>query len=92
MLADRGYDSDGIRADLEARGATPVIPGRRTRKVDLPIDGHIYALRNRIERAINKLKCSRRMATRYDKTEQSYRGFILLASLRLWIKHFVNRT
>lgn len=92
LLADRGYDGDRIRADLQARGATPVIPGRKTRKIIIPIDDHIYALRNQIERAFNKLKCSRRLATRYDKTADSYLGFIHIASLRLWIKHFVNRT
>jgi transposase len=92
LLADRGYDGDRIRADLEARGAVPVIPGRKTRKVPIPVDDFIYALRNQVERAINKLKCSRRLATRYDKTAASYLGFIHIASVRLWIKHFVNRT
>jgi len=29
-LADRGYDSNHIRNDLAARGATPMIAGRKT--------------------------------------------------------------
>lgn len=90
LLADRGYDADRIRTDLEARGATPVIPGRKNRKVPVPVDDFVYSLRNQVERAINKLKCSRRLATRYDKTADSYLGFIHLTSVRLWIKHFVN--
>ena len=90
LLADRGYDADRIRTDLEARGATPVIPGRKSRKVPVPVDDFVYSLRNQVERAINKLKCSRRLATRYDKTADSYLGFIHLISVRLWIKHFVN--
>jgi transposase len=91
LLADRGYDSNHIRTDLAARGATPMIPRRKTRKVPIPVDDFIYGLRNRVERAINKLKCSRRLATCYDKTEQSYLGFIHLARIRIWIRHFVNR-
>lgn len=91
LLADRGYDSDRIRADLAERGATPIIPGRRSRKLPIPVDDFIYAMRNHVERAINKLKCSRRLATRYDKTADSYLAFIHLASVRLWIRHFVNR-
>ena len=59
MIADKGYDSNGIRDSLEARGATPVILGRANRKQPIPIDTFIYALRNRIERCFNKLKCSR---------------------------------
>lgn len=90
LLADRGYDADAIRADVEARGGTPVIPTKRNRKVQIAIDGAIYALRNRIERAIGRLKNARRVATRYDKTATSYLGFLHLTAIRLWLRHFVN--
>ena len=92
LIADRGYDSDAIRDDLIARGAEPVIPMRRNRKAQDAVDSAIYALRNLIERCFNKLKNSRRLATRYDKTTESYLGFVLIASARLWCKHFVNTT
>jgi transposase len=92
LLADRGYDADHIRENMEAKGAVTVIPTRKNRKVQLPVDGHIYALRNRIERCFNKLKNSRRLATRYDKTAQSYLGFVQIAAIRLWMREFVNRT
>ena len=51
-----------------ARGLV-VIPTRKGRKVPAPIDDHIYAFRNQVERIFNKLKCTRRLATRFDKTE-----------------------
>jgi transposase len=92
MLGDKGYDADAILGDLEARGIEPVIPPKRTRKAQRPIDGHLYALRNLVERCFSKLKHSRRLATRYDKTADSYLAFILVASARLWVRHFVNRT
>jgi transposase len=92
MLADKGYDADAILADLEARGVAAVIPPKRNRKAQRPIDGHLYALRNLVERCFSKLKHSRRLATRYDKTADSYLGFVLIASTRLWVRHFVNRT
>lgn len=90
LIADKGYDSDAIREDLIARKAEPVIPMRRNRKAQDTIDGAIYALRNLIERCFNKLKHTRRLATRYDKTAESYLGFVLIASARLWCRHFVN--
>ena len=90
LLGDRGYDADPIRADVEARGGTPVIPTKRNRKVQIATDGFIYALRNRIERGINRLKNSRRVATRYDKTATSFLGFVQLSTIRLWLRHFVN--
>lgn len=92
LIADKGYDADRIREETEANGGVAVIPMRRGRKVQTPIDDHIYALRNRIERCFNKLKNARRLATRYDKTAASYLGFIHIVSARLWTKHFVNST
>ena len=90
LIADKGYDSDAIRADLVGRGVTSVIPNRRNRKLQTPVDGFIYALRNRIERCFSRLKQNRRIATRYDKTADSYLGFAIIGALRLWIRHFVN--
>ena len=92
MLGDKGYDADAILADLAARGVAAIIPPKRNRTVQRDIDGHLYALRNLVERCFSKLKHSRRLATRYDKTAESYIGFILVASIRLWVRHFVNRT
>ncbi len=60
LLADRGDDSDAIREDARARGATPEIPTKKNRRVQHSVDRALYALRNRIERCINCLKNSRR--------------------------------
>ena len=86
MLADRSYDSDAIRDDLEERGAEAVIPTKANRKVQIPVEPKTYALRNRIERFFNKIKNSRRVATRYDKLASSFLGFIQIATIRIWIR------
>jgi len=31
-----------------------------------------------------------RLATRYDKAADSFLGFVLVAAIRLWIRHFVH--
>ena len=85
-IADRGYDSGHIRDDVEKRGGTPVIPGKKNRKQPIEVDRFVYDLRNRIERCINKLKCARRLATRYDKTAASYLAIIQIAAARLWVR------
>lgn len=73
------------------RGRFPwPIPTKRNRLVQLPVDAAIYALRNMVERCFNKLKNARRLATRYDKTADSYLGFIHIVSIRLWMRQFVN--
>ncbi len=47
----------------------------------------LYALQNRVERFINRLKILRRLATRYDQTASSFLGFVLLGCARAWIAH-----
>src|SRR3546814_7252865 len=70
LLADKGYDADFIRQDMEKRGGVAMIPTKRNRLVQLPVDADIYALRNMVERCFNKLKNARRLATRYDRSEE----------------------
>jgi hypothetical protein len=64
-----------------------------TNRIDLPryklCD---TTLRNHVERCFNKLKCSKRLATRYVKTAASYLDFVQIAAARLWTRQFVNRT
>jgi transposase len=48
--------------------------------------------RNRIERCFNKLKYFPRLATRYDKSQNNYLGFVQIAATHLWLKGFVNWT
>jgi transposase len=48
-------------------------------------DAHLR-LRNRIERFFNRLKNSRRVATRYDKLIESFAAFVILATIRVWMK------
>ncbi|NKD81699.1 transposase [Haematospirillum jordaniae] len=39
---------------------------------------------NRIERMFNRLRQFRRIATRYDKTANSFLGFLHLAAAKPW--------
>ena len=43
------------------------------------------------ERFFNRLKNSRRVATRYDKLIESFAAFVILATIRIWIR-FVHTT
>ena len=90
FLADRGYDADAIREEIAAAGVEAVIPAKANRRTPTPYDRVKYRWRNLIER-LNKLKNWRRVATRYDKTKESYLGFVALASIKLWIP-FVHDT
>jgi transposase len=86
MLADKGYDSDAVRQDVCDRGGEPMIPTKANRKAQVEVDKVVYSLRNRIERFFNRLKNSRRVATRFDKLVESFAAFVLLATIRIWIR------
>jgi len=87
LLADRGCDADSIRKSMETRDVLPVIPMRKSRKFRVGVDRSLHRLRNLVERCLSKLKNARRVATRYDKTAESFLGFIDITSIRLWIRH-----
>ncbi len=51
------------------------------------VDRTLYRLRNLVERCFNKLKNARRVATRYDKSAESFLAFIDITSIRLWLRY-----
>ena len=91
MLADKGYDGDSVRETLLLRGILPIIPPKANRRDPAPCDFSRYRDRNHVERLFNRLKQSRRIATRYDKTAASFLGFLCLAAAKLWLTHYVNK-
>jgi transposase len=91
LLGDKGYDSDAVRQEIGDRGGEALIPTRANRNIQYTVDKAIYGLRNRIERFFNRLKNSRRVATRYDKLIESFAAFVILATVRIWIR-FVHGT
>lgn len=84
LLADRGCDADRRRKTTEDRNVVPVIPMRKSRKLRVAIDRKLYRLRNLVERCFDRLKKARRVATRYDKSGES---FIDITSILLRLRH-----
>ena len=78
VIADKGYESDKILGFIQSQGAIAVIPPKSNRKNPWEYDRELYKQRNLIERAFNKLKHWRRIATRYDR-----RSLFFLAALHL---------
>ncbi len=86
LIGDRGYDADWLRQELLLRGVLPVIPPNPMRKEPVALDRDLYRLRNRVERLVNRLKPFRAVATRYERTAESYLAFVHLAASRLRIR------
>ncbi len=71
---------------MEVRNVVPVIPMRKSRKLRVAVDRTLYKLRSLVERRFNKFKNARRVATRYDKTAESFLGFPDITSIRLSLR------
>jgi transposase len=54
LLADRGYDADGLRELARQQGAWANIPPKRNRKNPICLSPNLYRGRNFIERFFNK--------------------------------------
>ena len=96
ILADKGYDSNAVIEKIEAAGAIALIPSKSNRKVKPSTftstltstrcpSGllELYKERNLVERFFNRLKHWRGLATRYEKTAESYLAMVQLVCARL---------
>jgi transposase len=86
LLGDKAFDNDGIREDLDRRGAEAVIPSKDDRKQRIPHDKDKYRWRHLIENYFSKIKEFRAVNTRYDKTDLSYKATISIAAIAIALR------
>jgi len=90
LLADRAYDSDGLRQSLKERGAWANVKPMPNRKNVPAFSRFLYRYRNLVERFFNKLKHFRAVATRFEKHDANYLALVKLAATRIWMR-FMSR-
>jgi transposase len=67
-------------------GALAVVPPKANRKTSIDCDFVMYRWRHLVENFFCNLKPFRRIATRYEKTDESFAAMIYLASTVLVLK------
>ena len=85
VLADKGYDSDDLLRYVASLKAEAVIPAKKNRAVQRPLNRELYKDRNKVERFFNRVKHYRRIATRYEKTARNYMAMLHLVSTMVWL-------
>ena len=85
FVADTGYDSNELRAEIKARGLKPVISSKPERPRALPKERGLYRICYLVEVCFHELKRFRAIGTRYDKTKSSYMALLHVACICLWL-------
>ncbi|AVB18357.1 MULTISPECIES: IS5 family transposase [Pseudomonas syringae group] len=86
IIADKGYDTEAIRAQVEQQGSKVVIPRKRNSlKGNADLDKGLYRNRHLVENAFARLKHFRAVASRFDKLKRNYESVIAMACAFLWL-------
>jgi len=93
LIADRGYDSNPLRARLAQLGIEPIIPARRNHTRAIHQDGRKlrrYRLRWIVERTFAWLGHFRRLVVRYERLITTYAGFFHIACALLTLRRVLK--
>jgi transposase len=86
VMMDKAYDSDEIRAYIASQGGEACIPPRSNRKTGINYDRETYKRRSVVENFFEKIKRYRRIGTRYDKLDETFFAFVMLAITTLYLR------
>ena len=85
-MMDKAYDSDEIRSYIDSLGAEACIPPRSNRKTGIKYDREACKRRSVVENFFEKIKRCRRIGTRYDKLDETFFAFLMLAITTLYLR------
>lgn len=86
LLADTAYDNQTTHLHLKNKKGFTVIRPRRNRIAPYSYDKHQYKERHLIECFFNKIKHFRRIFSRFDKSIQSFLGFVYFVGTLVWLR------
>jgi transposase len=86
LIGDKGFDNDALRRTLAERNTTAVIPPKAGRKAAIACDFGMYRWRHLVENFFCNIKQFRGIATRYDKSDQSFSAMVYLVGTVMALK------
>ena len=86
VIADKDYDSDPLRRQIEPGAMTPTIPKKAYSGTgNGHMDRALYKHRHLVENAFARLKHFRAIATRYDKLKRNYQAMLAFVCCFMWL-------
>ena len=85
LFADKAYDSDKIIQSAQEQGMQVIIASKANRKTQRTLVKDRYEARHLVENLFQRMKVFRRVATRFDKLDTQYLGFVYIAGTMKWL-------
>jgi transposase len=86
LLAAKAYASDKTVQAAQSQGLEVIIASRVKReKNPRVLDTHRYKASHLVENLFQRMKVFRRVATRYDKLDVTFLGFVHIAGIMKWL-------
>ena len=86
VIADKAYGAASFRDQIRKQKCKDVIPSKVNSLNPTKYDKHIYKERNLVECYFGKMKHFRRVFSRFDKTIQNFKAFLLFVGTCLWLR------
>ncbi len=84
-LVDKDHDSNAVVALALAGGMEAIIPSGSNRKLPRPLGRARYIARHLVENLFQCMKIFRRVATRFEKLDERFMGFVYIAGIMKWV-------
>ena len=85
LIADKAYDSKAIVQLAQDQAMQVIIPCRARSKKPRSLDKDRYKARHLVENLLQRIKVCRRVATRFDKLDIRFLGFVHIAGIMKWL-------
>ena len=86
LTMDKAYEGDACRSKAVECGMVPVVPPKSNRTQPWKYDEELYKGQNVVERNFRNIKQFRRVFKRYDKLDETYNAFIVIAHITRFMK------
>jgi transposase len=88
VVGDKGFDSDKLRGQLEAKGHAHCFPGKKNRKRKVRYSKQLYRQRYRVENFFCRIKQWATLSMRRDKLALHFTSLLAFAAVIDWMQPF----
>jgi transposase len=84
-VGDKAFATGAFYRHLQHHHVRACLPKKRRERQPAPFHRGYYRQRHKIENFFGRIKCFRRISTRYDKLALTFLGFVQLAAVIDWL-------